>query len=434
MSLELKDLRPIQAMAAAMLFRERKLMLNLPRQYGGKTELGIRIAHDLTRRPSPSSCLYVAKNSKARRKAAREKFLRIFDRKMFAVNTELVYLKSFKTSQIQMGSVDVDPDADRGGTHNYLHWSEVAFARIQNGMSISDVWQKIYRPMLSQPNGYALLESTNNGHNGWKELWDNAKELGFATLRVPFSRMLELGLVSQEEYDREKNETHPLIFDQEYECEWVTFQGRAYGELHDGHFCDVPGPEPWQNVIAAIDWGYDPSATCILFGYVRQGCLFVFDEIYATKQLIEQSAEAIKAVMARWGIEKLALVADHEEDRNQELINRGLGVTKADKVDVLGNRLQIKKMLWKNEMYVDRTRCPFTRKDLQAAVWHPKREGDLDDTQCTWGHWDAEAALRYLVRAFAEYEADEPEINPHITTDEGAARDWMMRREHQGEQ
>lgn len=429
MSLLLKDLRPIQAMAASILFREKKLLFNGPRQFTGKTELGVRLAWDLTVRPTTSSCLYVAKNSKARRKAAREKFLRLFDSKIFAVNTELIYLKKHKTSQIQMGSVDVDPDSDRGGTHNFIHWSEVAFARIQNGMTIPDVWQKVYNPMLSQLEGFALLESTNNGNNGWKVLWDNAKDYGFARLKMSLSQMVEFGLISEEDYEKEKRECHPLVFAQEYECEWVTFHGRVYDELTDDHFIDVPPPEPWMHIIAAIDWGYHPSATCVLFAYIRDGIMYVFDEIYAHRQLIETGTyPEIQARQRRWSIEHLGIVADHEMDRNQELVNRGLGVSPADKVDVLGNRIQIKERLFKNTIYFDRHRCPNTRKDLFAAVWNEKKEGDLDYNQCSWGHFDAEAALRYLVRAFDEYEADEPIKNPHQATDDAAARAWEQER------
>ena len=77
----LRDLRPIQALAASLFFRHRRLLVIGPRQYFGKTELGVRLAHDLTAQPGASTSMFVAKNSLARKKATREKFMRIFDPK-----------------------------------------------------------------------------------------------------------------------------------------------------------------------------------------------------------------------------------------------------------------------------------------------------------------------------------------------------------------
>jgi hypothetical protein len=301
---------------------------------------------------------------------------------------------------------------------------------MDHGETIPDVWQMVLNPMLSQTDGYALLESTNNGNNGWKDIWEMAPDLGFKTLRVTFSQMLELGLVSAAEYEKEKRETHPLIFSQEYECQWVTFQGLVYDEFEESfHVTDMDGPAEWQKTAFAIDWGYHPSATCILFGYVHEGTLNVYDEIYVHRQLIEETAASLHARRRHWLLDTLAGVADHEEDRNDELIRRGIGVTKADKTNVLGNRLQIKEMLWKGTLKIH-PRCVNLIKDLKSATWHDKKEGDLDYSLCSWGHYDAEAALRYLVRAFEKYEEEAPEKNPHMALDEASARAWEINRDH----
>ena len=52
-------------------------------------------------------------------------------------------------------------------------------------------------------------------------------------------------------------------------------------------------------------------------------------------------------------------------------------------------------------------------RDLDAAVWHEKKEGEIDYDQCTWGHFDGESTLRYLVRELGKYEAMQPDENPH---------------------
>lgn len=425
----LHELRPIQALAASLFFRKRRLVVIGPRQYFGKTELGVRLAHDLTLRPGPTTSMFVAKNSLARKKATREKFLRIFDDKIFSVNTELIYLNSCPTSQIFMASIDKSPGSQRGGTVNFLHMSEMGFWEIEHGETVSDVWQKILKHLLSQTDGYAYAESTTNGFNGFKDFWDQAEEFGFHRLKVSLSKMLELGLVSQEDYDKEKREVHPLIFAQELECEWVTFQGIVYDEFNDADHIDenLPNPEHWQAVIGAIDWGFRPSATCVLFGYVKDDVICIFDEIYETEQKIDDTKASIDARLRHYKVEKFVCVADHDAARNAELQARQIGTINADKVNVLGNRIQIKEKLWKKQIKIH-PRCKMLLKDIRHAAWHKKKEGELDDNVCTWGHWDAEAALRYLVRGLDGHEVDEPEENPHLGLDQASARAWNIHR------
>lgn len=411
MPLQISELRPLQAMAASMLFQHRRLLLILPRQLGGKTELGVRLIHDITERPFTSTALFLAKSRAAARKASREKFMRIFDKEIFAVNTELVYRKDFKSSCCFIESVDNDPDRLRGGTYSMIHWSEVAFSKMDHGETIIGVYDKVIQPTMTETNGYVLLESTNNGRNGWFDLWNDYEKYGFARLRVGVSNMVSLGLLSEARYLEIQSTTHPDVFRQEYECDWVTFQGRVYSELTEDHIKPVDPPKEWQTVIMGIDWGYSPSATCVLFGYVCDGIAYVFDEHYEMQELAIDTAKAIQNKCAMWRIHNFAAAADHEADRNKELTTRGIDCTPAQKSNVLGNRIQIKEALYLNRLFID-PRCKNLIRDLQAAVWSTKKEGELDDGQCTWGHFDAEAALRYLIRELSSIEENKPTEAP----------------------
>lgn len=429
--LELKDLRPLQALAATVFFRERRLLLSLPRQFGGKTELGVRIAHDLLRRPFTKSALFLAKDKKSGKKATREKYERIFDRKVFDVNTETVKLKACPTSIQFMDSVDKDPDRIRGGTYSYIHWSEVAFSKIEQGESITSVFDKIIKPTLELTNGYVLLESTNNGKNGWFDLWENASNYGFTKLKIGLADMVYMGLLSRERYDKIQKETHPDVFRQEYECDWVTFQGKVYPEFDATAHVDpdMPGPEEWMTVVSAIDWGYHPSATCVLFAYVKDGVLHVFDEHYATQELAAITAEMIEYKRDQWRIKKMAAVADHEADRIEELNRRGIACGLASKANILGARVQGKELFYFDKIKIH-PRCKYLIRDLDAAVWDEKKaiKGEIDYTQCTWGHFDAEAAFRYLIRELSEMETDTPIINPHSADPISAAAFDIQRR------
>lgn len=418
-------------MAASLLLRHRKLLLCLPRQFGGKTEFGCRAAHDLLSNVDGISALFLAKSAPARKKATREKFMRIFEPETFSVNTEIIYHKRKPANQLLMGSVDKDPDGQRGGTYGYVHWSEVAFSKLEHGESITDVFLKVVKPTLSLLDGYGLLESTNNGKNGWYDIWESYKEFGFARLLVSFSQMLEMGLVSQEDYDKEKRETLPLIFRQEFDCEFVSFQGLIYEEFDPRRHIweNMPPPEHWQRVIMAIDWGYNPSATCVLFAYVHEGVVHIFDEIHEKEQLLDECYQAITERLNHWSIQHFAGTADHDLLRIEELNRRGIPCGKAQKANVMGNRIEVKEMLWKDRIKIH-PRCKALLRDIETAVWHKKKEGELDYDQGgkDQGHYDGEAALRYLIRELKGYEHDEPEQNPHAALDQASAREWQLRR------
>ena len=257
---------PLQAMAAALFFKHRRLMLVLPRQYGGKTELGVRLGHDLMCQARPHTALFLAKDFKSGKRATREKFLRIYGNKDFSVNSDRIVKKSDPRSVVNIASVDKDPDRLRGGTNHYVHWSEVAFSKLDHGETIAGVFDKVVSPTTRIHDAFTLLETTLNGKNGFHELWENAADFGFVKLLVSFSMMMEMGLVTEDEYMRVKSTTHPLIFRQEFECEFVTFLGRTYDEFDEDVHVDenCPPPEEWQRVISACDWGWNPSATCVL--------------------------------------------------------------------------------------------------------------------------------------------------------------------------
>ncbi len=417
-------------MAAALFFKHRRLMLILPRQFGGKTELGCRLMVDLISRPTTKSALFLAKDRKSAKKATREKYERLCPRDRFEVNTEQIYLKRYRSSVLFIDSVDKDPDRIRGGTYGGFHWSEAAFSKIEKGETVISVFDKIIQPTLRLQDGYGLIETTTNGKNEFYQLWENHKEYGFARLLVSLSQMLELGLITLDDYEQVRSTTHPDVFRQEYECEFISFLGRAFPELAERHVDpEMPNPEWWQTVMFGIDWGYAPSATAVLFAYVQDGILCVFDEHYALEETPIFTAEAIDQRRRHLNMKRLTGVADHDPARIVELTNRGIECVNADKVNTMGARMQIKEALYFDRIRIH-PRCKWLLKDLENAVWHAKKDGELDDKACTWGHWDAEAALRYLLRMISEIVDEKPEDNQNAAYDTASAAAHEMTRDY----
>jgi len=108
----------------------------------------------------------------------------------------------------------------------------------------------------------------------------------------------------------------------------------------------------------------------------------------------------------------MVAVADHDPARNEELNRRGIPTAPAEKSDVLGNRLEVKELLWAKKIRVH-PRCQYLVKDWRSASWDPKKTNEIDEKICTWGHYDAEAAARYLIRELKKVERAEPKKNPH---------------------
>lgn len=423
-------LKPVQAMAASFLFKHRKVMVMLPRQEG-KTELGVRLIHSMMENVSYSSSMMIAKDTPSREKMAKEKFERLFSDSKYKVNTKGVTHKDKKNKAFTMlGSVDKEPDRLRGGTWSLKVWSEVAFAKLQGGETIPMFYEKVLAPTARQTNGYEYYESTPNGLNGWRDLWDNAASIGFKTLRVPMSLLAEMGLISREEYETLKKSFHPDVWQQEYEVDWVTFHGKAYPEYdHENQWAGVPGPDQWQLVVTGIDWGYHPSATCILFAYVKDGIIYVFDEHWAFYENADQSRDKLYRKLESYGVPSFHHVStgDHEQDRNDALSSFGINVLKADKRSVFGSRMKIKIRLWNKTLIVDPIKCPHLHRELQTATWDDDKDGEIDYEQAPEGHFDAEAALRYLVEEFDKLEKRKPEDNPH-ELDELSARAYIEAR------
>jgi len=414
--LDFRTLNPVQSMAAGIFFQKKRLLLVLPRQFGGKTELGVRLLHDLTRRPMPSSCLFLAKDQPSGKKATREKFMRIFDPKLFNVNTEQVSLKACPTSVIFKASVDRDPDRNRGGTYSMIHWSEVAFSKIEKGESITSTFDKIFQPTLARREGYAFLETTLNGKNGFYDLWNNYEMYGFSRLKLGLSDYVYMGLLSSTEYDKIQSTTHPDVFEQEFECQFISFQGRAFPEFDkDRHVQSFDGPAEWQTTVAAIDWGYHPSATCVLFAYVRDGITYIYDEHWKLEELAVHTADEIDARKQKWQIGKMLCVADHDLARIEELNRRKIACGQAKKTNIMGALIQIKEMFYFDTLRVH-PRCTHLIRELESATWEPKKGEDIDYSSISQGHGDAIATLRYLVRELSGHEPARALESPHLDT------------------
>lgn len=396
MSLDVWNLKPIQSYVASMFFRHKRLVVCLPRQEG-KTELLVRLLHSCLLSPERLECAFFAKDAGSMRTMANEKFIRLFEKENFKNKIDSI-TNATTGSILWKKTCDKDAGRNRGGTFSMVGWAEMAFAKIDGDTSIADFFRQNILPPLKEQKGYFFGESTANGRNAFADMCTHPEEFGLKSVVVGMSRLLELQMISKEDYEFARAGQSELSWDQEYECKFITATGLTYIEFNENKFV-VPVPDPTlsNRVHYAIDWGWNPSATCVLFGYLRDGYLVIFDEIYGTEILPKNIEKSIETTLQKYRLTKNGVsgVSDHDAEKIAAMQIEGFNVENANKTNVFGTRLRLKNLIYQGKLLVH-SRCQYLIRDLTSATWNGKADNDIDYSKCTYGHYDAEAALRYL--------------------------------------
>ena len=101
----------------------------------------------------------------------------------------------------------------RGSTYNYMHLSELAFWQEHEGLSIEDQMTGLLQTLPTAGRSVLVVESTANGYNYFKKLWDRAVsgENGFIALFIPWFEMQEYRQpYSGEEFDADERALQKL--------------------------------------------------------------------------------------------------------------------------------------------------------------------------------------------------------------------------------
>jgi hypothetical protein len=426
-----KELNGAQLVCLKTISRHRLLKLMMPRQVG-KTHFGCWLNREVMRQNTNVSTLFLAKDFPSITRATKEKFAKLFPEDEFRVSaisgiSHLGRNQKGGRGSGYMSGVDKVPDKLRGGTMGLIHWSEVAFSKFEAGTSFEDVYQQITLPMISRTRGLYLMESTPNGKNFWYHFWEEDKK--FRRLKFDVDFCINVGAITREEVDFLEQTMHPDVFDQEMNCNFVTFTGRVYSEYEEKHLDTEFVPLPHEYVVVGIDIGFSGSASTALFGCWREGKLHIFDQVYGTHLRIGQFADKIEERMQAYKVERHRYVAytDHDPEMVDELTQRRIKVTLADKVDAFACRLSIKEGLYADKVRVSHIRCPWLHREIQAAAWSDTRSDEMEMKGDPNGyHWDSEAALRYLWRG-ARVELEKP-IEMPKGLDTGGMVEWKAKQ------
>jgi len=423
------ELNGAQIVCLKTIARHRLLKVMMPRQIG-KTHFGCWLNREVMRQNTNMSTLFLAKDFPSITRATKEKFTKLFPEDEFNVSA-ISGISHVGRSQHKgrgagyMSGVDKVPDKLRGGTMGLIHWSEVSFSKFEVGTDFQDVYQQITLPMVARTKGLYFMESTPNGKNFWYDFWENDDK--FRRLKFDIDYCINVGAITRAEVDFLQNTMHPDVFDQEMNCNFVSFTGRVYGEYGERHQEVDFHPLPHEYVVLGIDIGFTAASTA-LFGCWRNGKLHIFDQIYGSKLRTGQFADKIEERMQAYAVERHRYVAytDHDPEMVDELKQRKIKVTLADKLDPFACRMSIKEGLHGNLVAVAPVRCHWLHRELESASWSEKRADEMEMKGDPNGnHWDSEAALRYLWRG-ARVELEAPRETPE-GLDAGGMVEWKAK-------
>jgi hypothetical protein len=165
-----------------------------------------------------------------------------------------------------------NPNAGRSRGYHLVIIDEAAFTK--NGEML-DTWRRSIEPTLADYGGRVLVASNTNGEDPENFLHQcvHMPELGFREFHAPTRDNPHL---SQEFLQGLKERTHPLVYSQEYEAQFVDWSGAAFFAkdklLLDGG--PVPDPARCDYVFAVIDsatkTGTEHDGTgCIYFAFMQ---------------------------------------------------------------------------------------------------------------------------------------------------------------------
>lgn len=313
-------------------------------------------------------------------------------------------------AQIAFRSAD-DPERMRG---QGLHWLWLDEARKTQKL----VWETV-KPSLTEHRGAAFITTSPNGYDWvYKTFWRLAQnpkyqEPGYWAVKY---KTIDNPAIPRDEIERARRTTDELWFRQEYEGEFVSFEGAIYGHrvepcvLHTDDdvraqfLPEWPEIPPNLPVIIGLDPGADHPFAAVKLVVTHRGLLLI-DE-YSRRQAA--FADHVD-VLRRWAIGhgEITWAIDRSASQAQiELAALGIHASAAENHVVLGIQ-RVQSWMKSGRFGVVEARCPMTLDELRSYRWKnpiTSIDGDEETSRETpyKVHDDLCDALRYGVMLWPE--------------------------------
>jgi hypothetical protein len=195
------------------------------------------------------------------------------------------------------------PDTLRGDYLTDLLLDEAAFFEPE-GMTVAEMYQKIFRPMLSKvrPGGEMMAASSPNGHDWFYEMWSKAQTDKYPNMKAWQYRSLDGPFITPAEVEAAKRDMTLEAWQQEYEALFIASSGRIYYKFRrETHLKTVSFvPE------LTIEWFWDFNVQpCVHSGlaHIHKGKAYVFDEI-----CIGETPDTVREFMERYPASKVKAI------------------------------------------------------------------------------------------------------------------------------
>jgi phage terminase large subunit len=178
---------------------------------------------------------------------------------------------------------------------------------------------------------------------------------------------------------------------QELHGEFVAFEGLVYAEFRQAIHLIEDDPNPRYHRVRAVDYGYTNPFVCLWGAVDEDGRLYVYDEHYQRRDLIENHAASIKG---RGGSFDWT-VADHDAQDNAQMLSCGIQTIPAKKEVSLGiQRVKSRLVVQRDgrpRLFIH-PRCVNLLREIGMYRW---KENGKDEPVKEHDH--AMDALRYMV-------------------------------------
>lgn len=286
--------------------------------------------------------------------------------------------------------------------------NEVSWGRIQG----KTVYGWLADEVTQHPNNFVKMAQSRCRGEGkiWPKFWTCNPDVPEHFVKREYLDNEELDLrtwqftlddnpvLSDEYIDELKASYSGIYYDRYIRGLWVHAEGMVYDEWDPGiHIVDDFDPPPDWFRIRAIDFGYTNPFVCLWGALDEDDRLWIYDEHYEARQLIEYHAERI---LERRMYLRHATVADHDAQDAAELAAKKVYTTPAQK-DVEWGIQRVKARLQRSgdgrpRLMVSR-RCRNLIRELPLYRWAPAREGQDEKEVPIKADDHALDALRYMV-------------------------------------
>lgn len=320
-------------------------------------------------------------------------------------------------------------DSGRGGTAHGMLIDEAG--QIDE---LEYVLYDVFLPRMNTTGGHCVLASTPavTTDHPFYAIWERAHSTNNC-VSLHHGNLPQLPEEMKKQAIKSSRGVNTTTYKREYLCEWVVDQDRRIineWEETKENVCNPPKTEFYKfyDKYVAMDLGYKRDLTAVLWAYYdfTEAKLVIEDEwtCKGPRTITSELARVIKKKEEDlWGSQKpFRRISDNNESRTIADLAHDHNITfmetSKDQIKAMVNQVR----LWvENDRLIVSPKCKHLRACLSSGIWN-KTQREFDRS-AVYGHYDALAALVYLIRNVSEHHNPIPKgygINPykHVFKDE----------------